>query len=235
MGGGAGVTPGDLGVTLIRVQPRAKPSLAPHLRIRLLQSVNRVLARVYHDVQVSGATRLPRTGAAIVISNHISSLDPLLIQSVVDRPIAWMVAREYYEAPALKWLFEGIQAIPVSRDGRDSSALRAAFRTLEAGRVLGIFPEGRIQLRPPAILPFQSGVAMIAVRSGAPVIPVYQTGTTAGLSMVRAVLLPQFVRVRFGSPIDLKAQGFGGRDLTEAAQFLQSAVHQLQRQPTAGQ
>jgi 1-acyl-sn-glycerol-3-phosphate acyltransferase len=197
--------------------------------IRFLHGVNRLLSRVYHHVEVEGEARLPRSGPAIVLSNHISGLDPLLIQSVVHRPIVWMMAREYYEIAALRWIFESIRAIPVSRDGKDSSALRAALRTLDDGHLLGIFPEGRIETRR-ELLPFQTGAAMIALRGRAPVVPVYQMGTTFGRSMGMAFAVPQQVRMRFGPAIDLAGQFGRTRELERPTSVLEGAMQVLARE-----
>ncbi len=195
--------------------------------MRVLHAINRVYARGYHDVSVSGLANVPRTGPLIVISNHVSSLDPLLIQAVVHRPIHWMIAKEFYELPLLKPLFQRINLIPVSRDGKDSTALRTALRTLHAGRVVGVFPEGKISTNG-QLLPFQTGVAMIALRSGVPVLPVYQTGSTSRApSMTGAILLPQQVTVRFGKMINF----LGPKDQLPSQQIatgmLETAISEL--------
>lgn len=178
-------------------------------KIRLLHAANRLLSRAYHHVDVIGPVSVPARGPAMIVSNHISSLDPLLIQAVVQRPIAWMVAKEYFNVPGLGWLFRTIRSIPVARDGRDSAAIRAAMRTLSEGRVLGVFPEGRIaRTRDP--IPLQTGAAMLAVRSGATVVPAFQWGTTFGASMLGAFCMPQRVSLRFGEPVRFSRSGPSG-------------------------
>jgi 1-acyl-sn-glycerol-3-phosphate acyltransferase len=144
---------------------------------------------------------LPRTGPAILVSNHISGLDPLVIQSLCPRLIVWMVAREYYEISALKWFFRSIEAIPVERGSRDIASTRQALRALHDGRVLGVFPEGRIE---PGmeLLPFHTGVALMATRTGVPVYPVYLDGTPrGGGSMLSKFCRRQRALVGFGPAI----------------------------------
>ena len=199
--------------------------------IRLLHGINRAFSRIYHHVDVAGQQVIPRIGPAIILSNHISGLDPLMIQSVLHRPVIWMMAREYYDIGPLRRLFEMLQAIPVSRDGRDSTALRAALRTLDKGRLLGVFPEGRISPQN-TLLPFQTGVAMIALRAKVPIIPLHITGSTRGRSMARAFAVPQQVRLRFGEPIDLSAHFKRASDLAAPTAFLQSAIDALRVQQT---
>src|SRR2546423_79348 len=113
--------------------------------IRLLQAVDMCFARIYHRLTILSPCRLPRDGPAILVCNHTSALDPLLIQSACPRLITWMMASEYYELPGLNWVFRTIGAIPVDRSGRDLAATRAALRALQRGGVLGVFPEGRIE------------------------------------------------------------------------------------------
>src|SRR4051812_24610919 len=90
--------------------PRAARAGGPRpedrLSIRLLQAVDVCFARIYHRVNVLSPQRLPKQGPAILICNHTSGLDPMLIQSVCPRLIVWMMAREYYEISALRWVFK---------------------------------------------------------------------------------------------------------------------------------
>src|SRR3954465_1626327 len=113
--------------------------------IRVLQAIDVCFARIYHRLSVRRPQQLPQTGPAILVCNHISGVDPLLIQSVCPRMISWMVAKEYTKLPVMSWMFKQIGAIPVARSGRDLPSTRSAMRALHDGRVVGVFPEGRIQ------------------------------------------------------------------------------------------
>lgn len=189
-----------------------------------------MLGRLYHRTHVLAPQRLPRRGPAILVCNHVSGLDPLLIQSTCPRLIVWMMAREYYQMKAMKWLYRTIDAIPVERSGRDMAATRAAMRALSDGRVLGIFPEGKIETSR-ELLPFQSGVAMLAIRAGVPVYPAYLDGTQRGLSMLQAVLTPNEATLTFGAPIEFHPNGTGHRALREATsrEALQAATDRIQK------
>src|SRR4051812_12994992 len=112
---------------------------------RILVGIGRLYTRMFHDLEVLAPNQLPKSGAAILVCNHTSGLDPVLIQSACPRTIVWMMAKEYYEIAAIKRGFQLIDAIPVERSGKDLSSTRAALRALQNGRVLGIFPEGRIE------------------------------------------------------------------------------------------
>ena len=151
--------------------------------VAALRVANAILARVYHRTIVRSPQRLPRHGPGILICNHISGLDPMLIQSVCPRLIVWMMAKEYYEIRALRWLFKTIEAIPVDRGGRDLAATRSGAAALETAGSSGVFPEGRIETSRD-LLPFQTGVAMMAIKAGVPVYPAYLDGTQRGKEMV---------------------------------------------------
>jgi 1-acyl-sn-glycerol-3-phosphate acyltransferase len=164
---------------------------------RALHAVNRIFTRVYHHVEVLSPCTLPRRGPAILVCNHTSGLDPQLIQSTCGRLITWMMAREYYEMPGIKKILDTVGVIPVSRGARDTAATRAAMRALENGEILGIFPEGKIAPTR-ELLPFQVGVALLAMKSEAPVHPACLDGTQRGLEMMKAFLRPQRATLRFG-------------------------------------
>jgi len=168
--------------------------------IRLLQAIDVCYARIYHQVIITKPCRVPRYGPGIVVSNHISSLDPLLIQSVCPRLITWMMAKEYFGNPILDWVFNTVGVIPVERSGKDLASTRAAMRALADGRVLGIFPEGRIS-ETPQLLKFHTGAAMMALKTQSPVYPVYIHGTQMGQGMLQALLHRNRCELIFGAPI----------------------------------
>jgi 1-acyl-sn-glycerol-3-phosphate acyltransferase len=196
------------------------------LGIRVAQAANRMFTRTYHHVDVFSPSTLPRTGPAILACNHVSGLDPMLIQSACSRMIVWMMAKEYYDLKTLKWFYEAIEAIPVARSGRDMPATRAALRALHNGRVVGIFPEGRIETER-ELLPFQTGMAMMAIKTGVSVYPAYVDGTQRGKEMVSAIASPNRVTLGFGKPLNFKGMGTGKDKLEEATEKIRQAVLEL--------
>jgi 1-acyl-sn-glycerol-3-phosphate acyltransferase len=202
------------------------------LRGRMLRAFNRVYCRTWHQIDIQRPLKLPALGPAILVCNHISGLDPLLLQAATPRPIIWMMAKEYYDLKALKWLYEAVEAIPVERNGRDSTATRAALRSLANGRVLGIFPEGRIETTRD-LLPFQTGVAMMAMRSQVPIFPGYLEGTNRGLDMIRAFSTMNTVKLRFGPQINLPTPPDGHKpDLDKQTDEIKLAVTNLKLEMT---
>jgi 1-acyl-sn-glycerol-3-phosphate acyltransferase len=145
-------------------------------------------------------------GSAIIIANHTSVVDPLLVWTGVIniRPLEYLTAAEYFGVRGVDFILKATRAIPVARDGKDTQATRAALRRLEQGSLLGIFPEGRIN-RAEGLLPANTGAAYLALRSQAPVFPVYIRGAPSGSSMVNSCFRPARVDVTYGDPIDLSA------------------------------
>ena len=207
----------------------ARTNVEKRLAPRIAQACNRLFCRTYHKVQTQSPVQLPRTGPAILVCNHVSGLDPLLVQSACPRLIIWMMAREYYDLRSLTWLYKIVEAIPVDRSGRDLSATRAALRALNEGRVVGIFPEGKIETSQD-LLPFQTGVAMIAIKTKVPVYPAYLDGTQRGREMVDAVVHPNRATINFGPPVDFARDSTSKAALENATEKIKQAVWALKKQ-----
>jgi len=160
---------------------------------------NRLIARARRD----GICTVPAAGPVILAANHNCVLDPfLLISTSPNRYPSFMIAREYAQWPLFGRLTRLIDCIPVNRTGIDTASIKASLRHLAAGRVLGIFPQGRI--RPPDdTSALHEGVGMLALRSGATVIPAHISGTHHSDNVVTPFLRPQRAVVRYGSPVDL--------------------------------
>jgi 1-acyl-sn-glycerol-3-phosphate acyltransferase len=137
-----------------------------------------------------------------------------------------MMASEYYRIGPLNWFFREIEAIPVDRGGRDLAATRAALRALQNGRILGVFPEGRIA-KDENLLPFQTGVAMMAIKTGVPIYPAYLEGTQRGKEMVDAFKHRNRAVLAFGEPFVLPQKSTGRQELEAATAQIKEAVESL--------
>jgi 1-acyl-sn-glycerol-3-phosphate acyltransferase len=198
----------------------------------MLRGVNRLFCTVFHQLTVLSPAQLPRQGPAILVCNHTSGLDPLLLQSTANRVIVWMMAKEYYEMAALRWFFETIEAIPVARNGRDSSATRAALRALDNGNILGIFPEGRIA-SDRQFLPFQTGVALMAIKTGVPVYPAYIDGSQRGLEMIDGFKQSCRANLRFGPVVPMPAKDTSRPALEAGTEAIRQSMAHLRSQTPA--
>ena len=192
--------------------------------IRALHVVNTLFGRAYHDLTVLAPATLPREGPAIVVCNHISPIDPVLVQSAATyRLITWMMAKEYMALPILGRVFQVLDVIPVDRGSRETGPLRMALRRLAEGRIIGIFPEGKISTSND-LLDFQTGVALMAIRAKVPVIPVYLDGTQRNKDMVPALLQRSSSVVNFGPPVDFDRSDTSVANLESATKKIREAL-----------
>jgi 1-acyl-sn-glycerol-3-phosphate acyltransferase len=168
--------------------------------------VVRIHGRFVHRGHCQGLEDLRdkmQPGPMIVVSNHTGAIDPLLIQSGCRFHIRWMMASETMSR-LLNFLWRRVQPIPVDRDGRDSGPAREAIRHVQAGGVIGIFPEGRIVRPPEQIRPFHLGVGLIVSRAKAPVLLVWVSGTPKTTRLWKSILTPSRARIHFVELIDFK-------------------------------
>jgi 1-acyl-sn-glycerol-3-phosphate acyltransferase len=181
---------------------QARPEI--HSYLRVLWAINALYCIFLHQFKKIGRAPLPDFGPAILICNHTCGIDHMLLQAGCHRVLGFMVAREYYEWPWVHPWCRLVRCIPVNRDGRDVSAMRAAFKALKDGRVLPIFPEGHIVPASGRRLgEIKPGTAFLAVRAQVPVVPAYIWGTPETDEIVRALVTPSRSRLIFGEPIDL--------------------------------
>ena len=157
--------------------------------------------------RVEGLANVPRRGPVILAANHLSLIDPVLVSTVVARPINYVVKSEFFTGTgprgrATGAFFRGIHQLPVDRSGGTASAaaLTAAEQLLAAGEAFGIFPEGTRS--PDGLLHRgRTGVARIALATGAPVVPVGLVGTDRVLAPRSSRIRLYRPTLRFGSPL----------------------------------
>ena len=184
-------------------------------RAWILYQIARVYSPVVFGWRAVNASTIPEDSPAIVISNHASPADPMLLwmghlrqfrKKKQIRVIEFMTAKEYVEQRNLVgWICRVLKTIPVARSGRDMRPAREALRRLKEGRLVGIFPEGQINRDAPdqQLLPGDTGAAWLALKSRVPVVPIYIRGAPQASTMVRCFIKPARVRVTYGQPIDL--------------------------------
>ncbi len=192
-----------------------------------MRGVAGVYSRAFHQVRVASPCQVPPRGPAILICNHVSSIDPVILQSFCPRLIRWLMAKEYYQFKSMRWLFNTLGVILVERTGQDLVSARAAMRALAAGYVIGIFPEGKIETTR-QLLPFQSGIGLLALRTRAPVYPVYLDGTQRGKEMVEAAITRNDITVSFGPRVGLENLSKSRDGIHEATRRIELAVRTLQ-------
>ncbi|SIO62270.1 1-acyl-sn-glycerol-3-phosphate acyltransferase [Singulisphaera sp. GP187] len=203
--------------------------------LRPLDWLNRLYCRFWHRLRLENRCPLPEQGPAILIANHTCSIDHMLLQAGSRRVLGFMIAREYFDHRALRPICERLGCIPVRRDGQDLAATRSALRSLEKGKVVPVFPEGRILPTSGRTLgPGKPGVAFLALRARVPVIPAFICGTPATNEVWKSLSTPSHSRILFGPPIDLSdlpsTPPFDRAILSTVTERMMDAIGCLQRQ-----
>ncbi len=204
----------------VPLRGRGDPLL--YLFIRTLANV---LIGLPFRLQAIGGGNLPGTGAAIIAVTHKSTLDPIFAGVSFARPLRYMAKKELFAVLGLGRLIGGLGAFPVDRGAGDRAALETALRVLAEGEVLLMFPEGH-RHKDEVIHPFFPGVGMLAVRAGAPVIPVAIQGThTLGDKWPPRL---SAVTAKIGPPVDLSGlEGRCSRVYAAATERIEAAVRDL--------
>ena len=195
--------------------------------------INRFYCGFWHRLQVPEMDPLPHEGPVLLVSNHTCGIDHLILQAATRRLLGFVIAKEYYDLPAIHWLCAALGCIPVRRDGRDIGATRAALRALNSGRVVPIFPEGKINpTSGRAFLAPRPGAAWISLKEAVAVIPAYISGTPETNQIPRSLWNPSRARVVFGPPVpldDLRAAFADGnpQSVEDASSRIMDSIQKL--------
>lgn len=166
-----------------------------------------ILRLIYYSVfllEKKGRENIPAVGPVVLCANHISNLDPPLVGIPLSRKVHYMAKEELFRVPVFGWLITQLGAFPVKRGGVSKESIRYAIQMLKDGNVMGIFPEGSRNSGGMG----KKGAAMIALKSGATVIPVAVVGRYIPFRRMTVI---------YGKPVDLSEFAEGGSDMLEAA------------------
>ncbi len=214
-----------------------------HMLYGVLHNVVPPLAKLIWRPTVRGVENVPATGGVILASNHLSFADSMVIPVVAPRKVVFLAKSDYFtgtgiKGNAIRMWFEGLGMLPIDRDDPQAAinSLGTALDVLARGEAFGIYPEGT-RSRDGRLYRGRTGVAHLALTSGAPVVPVGLTGTER-LQPIGS-RLPRLARVTvaFGEPIvvaheyDGVAPGKARRDLTDR---IMTAIGELTGQVPAG-
>lgn len=177
-------------------------------------------SRPFWGPDVQGLEHIPATGPLLVACNHRHWMDTILLPLAVQRVryVQFLGKEELFRNPALGWLMKELGVIPLDRGKGDVAALKKAMEVLQAGGCLGLFPEGTRSRTGKPLKP-KPGIAFLAHRSGAPVVPARVWNTEKWPSLVRMPL-------RFGPP--MRYEGDGSRESCRRfAEQLMDAIYKL--------
>ena len=174
------------------------------------------LARVIYRIRVSGVEQLPEEGAALVVCNHVSFVDALVLSAAVPRPMRFVMEASIFRIPVLQWVFRGMKAIPIASAQEDRAVREAAFAAvsaeLKAGEVVCIFPEGRLTADG-EVGEFRPGLMRALADCPVPVVPVALAGLWGSLFSRRYRGISRWLPRRLWSRIEVVV----GTPLTPAA------------------
>ncbi|HET6211093.1 MAG TPA: lysophospholipid acyltransferase family protein [Jatrophihabitans sp.] len=195
--------------------------------------------RAYFRPVATGTEYVPRTGAAIIAANHLSAADEVFTPITARRQVVYFAKAEYFNGTglrgrALAWIFTEFGLVPVERTNPRAAAstIDIGAELLAAGKMLGIYPEGT---RSPdgRLHKFRTGVARLALRSGAPVVPVGLIGTDRVLPAGEQRWRRAPVQVNYGPPLDFSGRPEDERSsrvLREVTETVRAAVQRLSQQ-----
>ena len=177
----------------------------------LLEGVSLLVLTFLGGLFVRGEANVPPSGTVLMVSNHVSYLDPVAIGDAAPRRVVFMAKAELFKSRVLGFLLRGVDSFPVKRGESDRSAFKTTLEMLNEGRVVCIFPEGT---RSPdgTIGDAEPGAAVFAQKTGCAVVPVYVDGSRAVLGMDNKIRRGR-ITVTFGTaftvPKDLARDAAG--------------------------
>lgn len=160
----------------------------------LARLVAHVLLFMLGPVRVRGAYRIPPKGGVLILTNHLSDVDPVIVQHGCPRPLHFMAKKELFDMRVLGWLIRQINAFSVKRGEPDRRALRYSIELLKAGEALCIFPEGQLS-EDGNLGELKAGIALIIKNAKVPVLCAGITGSQRMLPYGQLIPRPAFHRV----------------------------------------
>lgn len=170
----------------------------------LLQILAQLLPIVLFRLRVAGRRHVPRRGAVLIVSNHQSFLDPVLVACGLRRHLRYLARDSLFKFPPAAWLIRSLGAIPIHREGTGLTGLKETLRQLRAGHAVLMFPEGT-RSHDGRVKRLRPGVSLLVERAGAAVVPVALAGAFEAWPRGRRLFRPHPIYVEFGPPIDTRS------------------------------
>jgi 1-acyl-sn-glycerol-3-phosphate acyltransferase len=167
-----------------------------HLLVSFCKAGLRILFRAVFRIEYHGLDNIPEMGAALIVPNHQSYLDPLLVGAAVPRSVRYMTMKQLFRWPLLASFLRFYGAFPVATRSADKAAIKSTLKFLKAGELVIIFPEGG-RTRDGKMMPFFQGFARIALLRNVSIVPVTVTGAHRVWPPARRFPIPHKVRVTF--------------------------------------
>jgi 1-acyl-sn-glycerol-3-phosphate acyltransferase len=182
------------------VDDMAQRSMPKRLWYDFLRITCRLAGTVVFGIRVRGREWVPREGGALVMSNHQSHLDPVLVGLATDRRLNYLARQTLFRFAPFRWLISSLDAIPLDREGLGLSGLKETLRRLKRGEMVLIFPEGT-RTRDGEVGKFKPGFCALARRANVPLVPTAIDGAFDSWPRTRPLPLPATIHIQFGSPL----------------------------------
>jgi 1-acyl-sn-glycerol-3-phosphate acyltransferase len=192
----------------------------------LLRLLARALVRLGVRMEVSGLENVPASGPFILVANHQSVLDPILVQSACPRHLHTFTKSTQFSSRLFRWVLIRVNGIPTRRYRIDPQVVRVALRRLQAGGGVGIYPEGE-RSWDGTLQPFRQGTIRLLLKTGVPVLPCGVDGSYDVWPRWSRRIRRRRVRLRFGKPIQwavLETRRERDAALPRAAESLKEAL-----------
>jgi 1-acyl-sn-glycerol-3-phosphate acyltransferase len=169
---------------------------------KLLQVIGRVGTTLLFDLKVYGSHRMPLEGGVLLVSNHQSYLDPLLLGVRLPRTLSYMAKSSLFKIAPFAWFIRSLGAFPVRQGQGDIRALKEAIERAREGHALMVFPEGS-RTGDRKLLPIEPGIALIIRKAKVAVVPAVIDGSFDAWPPGHRMFRARPIRILYGKPMDL--------------------------------
>jgi 1-acyl-sn-glycerol-3-phosphate acyltransferase len=161
----------------------------------------KILFKLYFRWELYGVENVPLQGGGLIVSNHASFLDPVLLGTSLPRSIHYLARKSLFKNKLISYVLRSVNAVPVDRDGNGMAGLKAILERLQSGCVVNLFPEGTRTLDG-KLQKARSGVGLAVMKSNVPVIPTRIFGSFESYGRDALFPKPKKIIIKYGRPID---------------------------------
>jgi 1-acyl-sn-glycerol-3-phosphate acyltransferase len=169
---------------------------------KTLQLVCRIMGTLMFDLKAYGTENVPPLGGVLVVSNHQSYLDPVLLGIPLRRPMSYLAKSELFENRYFSWLIRALNAFPVRQGAGDVGAVKETIKRLQEGYLLNNYPEGT-RTEDGSIGKIEPGAALVVRRAGVPVVPVVIDGSFEAWPKSKKIFHAHPIRLMYGPPMQI--------------------------------
>jgi 1-acyl-sn-glycerol-3-phosphate acyltransferase len=179
---------------------------------RLIRAIARILFTLLFDLKVYGKHHVPSQGGVLIISNHQSYLDPVLLGVMLDRPMSFLAKSELFTNKHFSWLIRALNAFPIRQRAGDIGALKTLIQKLKDGHMPSMFPEGA-RTWTGELLPIEPGASLVIRRARVPVVPAIIQGSFEAWPRTKKMFRTHPIAVMYGPR--LQTDGLKADEITQ--------------------